>query len=161
MSQCEDLGSSDRLLDFLSFFSREVKSLISSLHSFNIQMSFGRPGLQAEGWKNFPINFIQADARETHIGRLRCASGHQSWPCCLISSFVIERFSNTIASWSMLLFYLTNYLAWRRKKKSITGKLWGNLSNADAKGKRYSNVKNQADELVFILAIVIPVVNKG
>lgn len=31
----------------------------------------------------------------------------------------------------------------------------------EVKGKRYCDLKNQADELVFVLAIVAPVVSEG
>lgn len=101
MSQCEDFGSCDGLLNSLSFFSREVKSLISSLHSFNIQMSFGRPGLRAGGWKNFSINFIPTDSRETHVARLHCTASSPQH-VVLFFSIAIEPFLNTIASCSTL-----------------------------------------------------------
>lgn len=45
------------------------------------------------------------------------------------------------------------------KKKNLL--LEGNLSNEEVKGKRYCNLKNQADEKVFVLAIVALVVNEG
>lgn len=106
MSQCEDLGSSDGLLNSLSFFSREVKSLISLLHSFNIQMSFGRPGLRAGGWKNFSINFIPADSRETHIARLLCLSTSPQhvvlFPVVMHLSWFVMADSNSICFYKQI-----------------------------------------------------------
>ncbi len=157
MSQCEDLGSSDGLLNSLSFFSREGKSLISSLHSFNIQMSFGRPGLRAGGWKNFSINFIPADSRETHIARLHCtATSPQHVVLFLV--LLLSCFSTQLLH-APRFSLLDKLFCWR--KKSIAGKLWGNLSNVEVKGKRYCDLKNQTDELVFVLTIVALVVNEG
>ncbi len=113
MSQCEDLGSSDGLLNSLSFFSREVKSLISSLHSFNIQMSFGRPGLRAGGWNNFSINFIPADCRETQIARLHCTVTSPQhvvlFPVLLLSCF------STQLLHALRFSLLDKLFCWRKK----------------------------------------------